>query len=64
MTKIYQPSQPPKFHTVSEVADQVGVCTRTVRRWIEHGLLKVHRIGGVVRISDEDLCAFLDGYRV
>lgn len=37
--------------------------TRTVRRWIEAGDLVVHRVGGVVRIAEGDLRAFLALHR-
>jgi excisionase family DNA binding protein len=40
-----------KFFTIAEVAECVGVSTRTVRRWIHENLLVIHRINGVVRIS-------------
>ena len=50
---------PPSFFTLDEVADRLQVSTRTLRRWIAAGELKAHRLGGVVRISGEDLRAFL-----
>jgi excisionase family DNA binding protein len=52
-----------KFFTITEVADRLGVATRTVRRWIKAGELVVHRIGGVVRIAESDLRAFLALHR-
>jgi excisionase family DNA binding protein len=52
-------NRPPSFFTVAKVADRLQVSTRTVRRWIASGELKAHKLGGVVRISDEDLRAFL-----
>ena len=52
-----------KFFTISEVAERLQVATRTVRRWIEAGDLVVHRIGGVVRIAERDLRAFLALHR-
>lgn len=51
------------FHTVAEVAQMLGVSTRSVRRWIERGELVVHRLGGALRISDADLKAFLALHR-
>jgi excisionase family DNA binding protein len=36
------------------------VSPRTVRRKIESGALRVHRIGRLVRISDDDADDFLD----
>jgi excisionase family DNA binding protein len=52
-----------KFFTIAEVADRLDVATRTVRRWIKSGELVVHRIGGVVRIAEGDLRAFLALHR-
>ena len=48
-----------RFFTVVEVADRLSVSTRTVRRWIGAGELVVYRVGGVVRIAEYDLRAFL-----
>jgi len=52
-----------KFLKISEVAKRLQVATRTVRRWIEAGDLVVHRLGGVVRIAETDLWAFLAVHR-
>ena len=52
-----------KFFTTTEVAERLGVATRTVRRWIKSGDLVVHRFGGVVRIAEGDLRAFLAAHR-
>jgi excisionase family DNA binding protein len=52
-----------QFFTIAEVAERLHVATRTVRRWIEAGHLVAHRIGGVVRISESDLRAFLAVHR-
>jgi excisionase family DNA binding protein len=52
-----------RFFTIAEVAERLRVATRTVRRWIESGHLVAHRIGGVVRIAESDLRAFLALYR-
>jgi excisionase family DNA binding protein len=53
------------FYTILEVAELLGVHERTVRRWIKppDGELPAHRIGGVVRIADGDLQAFLASRR-
>jgi excisionase family DNA binding protein len=48
-----------RFFTIAEVAERLQVATRTVRRWIEAGDLVEHRLGGVVRIAESDLWAFL-----
>ena len=52
-----------RFFTIAEVAECVRVAPRTVRRWIANGDLVVHRVGGVVRVAEGDLRAFLALYR-
>jgi excisionase family DNA binding protein len=45
------------------VAEVLAVSTRTVRRWISSGQLKVHRVGQVVRIAPAEFDAFLCQHR-
>jgi excisionase family DNA binding protein len=52
-----------KFYTIDQIADGVEASTRSVRRWIEEGLLVAHRINGLVRISEADFEAFLAAHR-
>jgi excisionase family DNA binding protein len=52
-----------KFFAIEEVAGCMDVCPRTVRRWIEKGLLVAHRFNGVVRISEADFQSFLSAHR-
>jgi len=52
-----------QFFTVADVAERLDVSIRTVRRWIQNGLLIVHRINGLVRISEADFQAFLATHR-
>ena len=47
------------LHSVEAVAECFGVSTKTVRRLIAGGELKKHRIGSSVRVSEEDLRAYL-----
>jgi excisionase family DNA binding protein len=54
---------PINFFTIAEVAEHLQVSGRTVRRWIEAGHLAVHRVGGIVRIAEADLRAFLAIHR-
>ncbi len=49
------------FLTVAEVADQLRVSERSVRRWIKERELKVYRLGRAIRISEGDLRSFLRG---
>jgi len=48
-----------RFFTISQVAERLNVTTRTVRRWIKKGDLPLHRFGGVLRIAERDLLAFI-----
>lgn len=52
-----------QFFTIAEVAEMLGVCTRTVWRWIATGELVAHRFRGCVRIAEADLRAFLAVHR-
>jgi len=49
--------------TVEQVAQRCSVSTRTTRRWIEAGALRAYRLGSLVRVSEEDLAAFLAAHR-
>jgi excisionase family DNA binding protein len=51
------------FFTITETAEMLRVCTRTVRRWIDRGELIAHRFGNAVRIAEPDLRAFLAVHR-
>ena len=48
-----------RLFTIREVADLAGVSIMTVRRWIDHQGLQIHRLGRLVRISQADLGDFL-----
>lgn len=50
----------PEFLTIDEVAQRLKVSTKTVQRWIGRGELHVYRLGGQIRVSEEDLLAFLN----
>jgi excisionase family DNA binding protein len=54
----------PHFLTIDQVATNLSVSARTVRRWIKSGELPVYRIGRSVRIAQTDLGAFLACFRV
>jgi excisionase family DNA binding protein len=47
-----------RLFTIREVSDLAGVSIMTVRRWIDHQGLQIHRMGRLVRISQADLDAF------
>ena len=52
-----------KFYCIDEVAELLGVSTRTVRRSIERKDLIAHKIGRAVRIAEPDLKAFIAQHR-
>jgi excisionase family DNA binding protein len=54
---------PPRLLTVDAVAEHLGSSTRHVRRLIERGLLPVHRLGRLVRVSPDDLARLLAASR-
>lgn len=56
MTK---PNCAPRMFAVTEIAEQLGVCSKTVRRWMARGDLHAHVLGRSVRVSQDDLDAFL-----
>lgn len=53
----------PKYYSIQTVAEALEVSGRTIRRWIDRGNLVAHRPGGVVRIAEDDLRAFLALHR-
>ena len=53
----------PRLLSVATVADRLDVSTKTIRRWIEAGELRIHRLGRSVRISETDLQKFLEEHR-
>jgi excisionase family DNA binding protein len=46
------------FVAIADVAARLDVCERTVRRWIKARALPVHRIGGLVRVSEASTRSF------
>ena len=54
---------PPPLHTVAQVADHLGASTRHVRRLIDRGELPVHRLGRLVRISEDDVARLIAASR-
>jgi excisionase family DNA binding protein len=53
----------PRLHTVKRVAEALEMSERTVRRKIENRELKAHKLGRLVRISEEDLQRYLNERR-
>jgi excisionase family DNA binding protein len=53
----------PRLLGIAEIAERLGVSTKTVRRWIARNELHVYRLGRGLRVSEEDLIAFLSKHR-
>ena len=49
-----------RFYTVAQIADLLGVSTRSVRRWIAARELSAHKFGRQVRVSETDLRTFVE----
>ncbi len=50
---------PGAFLSADQVAFRLGVSVRSIRRLIDSGELRIHRIGGSVRVAPEDLAVYL-----
>jgi excisionase family DNA binding protein len=48
------------YYTVDEVADKIGVHTKTIRRYIYSGKLSAQKIGGQWRVTEESLNDYLN----
>lgn len=50
----------PRYYSISDAAEILGVTVKTIQRWIADGTIPAHRIGTkVVRISEDSLNAAL-----
>jgi excisionase family DNA binding protein len=52
-----------RFHSIDDVARQLHVSSKSIRRWIAAGRLVSHRLGRQIRISQRDLEGFLSASR-
>ncbi len=50
----------PKLFTVEVVAGQFGVHPETIRRAIRSGRMGCYRLGGCIRVSADQLAAYLE----
>ena len=48
-----------RLFTVDYLAEHLSVSDKSIRRWISTGELPHHRLGTSIRVSEEDLDAFL-----
>ena len=56
-------SRLPRLLSIKDVAKVLQVSTKTIRRWINDADLRVHRFGRQLRVSEEDLAAFVNKRR-
>ena len=49
---------PTRFSSLEELAARWGVSVKTLRRIIQRGELKTHRIGTQIRVSEDDIRSF------
>ena len=52
-----------KFYTIQDIAELLGISLRTVHRWTTSRRLPAYKIGGLLRVSEDDLRAFLALHR-
>lgn len=57
------PSRLPRLLSLPDVAQTLRVSVKTVRRWIAQGELRIHTLGRQLRVSEEDLSAFINRRR-
>jgi excisionase family DNA binding protein len=48
-----------KYYSPEEMAEQFNLKPATVRKWIRQGQLKAIKLGGLWRISEEELQRFV-----
>lgn len=53
------PSSLRRLLTVDEVADLLGLSTKTIRRRIDSGDIPTHRLGRAIRVTEADLLSYL-----
>jgi excisionase family DNA binding protein len=53
----------PRFLSKAQLAERLGVSTKTVSRWIASGELRPYDFGRQVRIAEEDASAYIAARR-
>ncbi len=53
------PLRPARMLAVADVAERLHVSAKTIRRWIACKDLRVHWLGGQIRVTEEALQDFL-----
>jgi excisionase family DNA binding protein len=59
MTRSPKSPSIPRYHALKTVADRLDLSPRSVQRLIGKGVLPAIKVGGVVRVSDDDLLALI-----
>jgi excisionase family DNA binding protein len=54
----------PRLFSIETVATHLDVSEKTIRRRIETGELRAHRVGRLLRVSELDLAAYIAKSRV
>ena len=62
--KAAQTQEQPPLQSISTIAQRLDVSEKSVRRYIERGLLRAYKVVGQIRIAEEDLMAFLASCRL
>lgn len=57
-------SDHPEWMSTSEVAELLGVQSRTLYRFIDEGRLPAYRFGRVIRVMRDDVRTFLQSCRI
>jgi len=47
------------YFSIQQIADELNVCTKTIRRWIADDKLPAYKLGNQWRIASGDLDIFL-----
>lgn len=55
---------PIRWMSTAEVAEYLGVNTRTLYRLIDEGELPAYKFGRVIRLQEDDVVSFLDKARI
>lgn len=47
------------LYTLTQIASKARVSDKTIRRLVDRGEIKIHRIGTQIRVSEDDWRAYL-----
>jgi excisionase family DNA binding protein len=64
MTMTKKMPSSPNYHRVETIAQRLDLSPRSVRRLIDSGKLQAVKIGGAVRVSDDELQRLLAVSRI